>query len=227
MLLHAKPVEALALNYSHQIIDRGEGAPDASLPVPAQPTTTPPAVPAPSETTDALDFQWQATKQFAIVGGFSQRDATDNKNNDLVSIGLKGDPVKNVTVTAKFDEVHADGKNTKDVADFAFTNSKPFKLGCIDHLKITATYSSLNDQRKLQNETMAGKASWKIWKNEFLLDYGGLTKQNGEITTARVYSFTTDPNPKKWFHGGFYYKDRTMVDGTDRLIRRFTADWRC
>ena len=73
---------------------------------------------------------------------------------------------------------------------------------------------------------MTGKAAWKICKNEFLLDYGGLTKQNGEITISRVYSFTTDPNPKKWFHGGFYYKVRTLIDGEEKLIRRFTADWR-
>ena len=224
--IHAKPNAALTFNYSRKEIDRGEKKPEAGAQSPTHLADTASLVTPLSETTEALDAQWQATKQFAVVFGFSQRDTTDKQNSDTVSIGLTGDPVKNVTMTAKFDEVHTDGKNTKDVADFAFTNAKPFQLGCIKDLLITARYASLNDKRKLQNETMNGKASWKIWKNEFLLDYGGLTKENGEITISRVYSFTTDPNPKKWFHGGFYYKVRTMVDGTERLIRRFSADWK-
>jgi hypothetical protein len=224
--LHAKPTSSLTFNYTHQEIDRGQGTPDPNTPVTPAPVNPINTIIAPSESTEALDGQWQATKQFAVVFGFSQRETTDKTGGDTVSIGLKGDPVKNVTMTAKFDEVHTDGKNTKDVADFAFSNAKPFRFGCIQDLTITARYASLNDQRKLQNETMTGRAAWKIWKNEFLLDYGGLTKQNGEITISRIYSFTTDPNPKKWFHGGFYYKARTMVDGTERLIRRFSADWR-
>ena len=93
-------------------------------------------------------------------------------------------------------------------------------------ITFTARYASLNDQRKLQNETMTGRAAWKIWKNEFLLDYSGLTKPDGTSTVSRLYQFTTDPNPKKWFHGGFLYKVRTLPTGEDKLIRRFTADWR-
>jgi hypothetical protein len=226
LIVHAKPTAALTFNYSRQEIDRGQGAPEAGAPPTTTPATTP-VVQLPSESTDSFDGQWQATKQFAIVFGFSQKETSDNSNSgDTVSVGITGDPIKNVKMTAKFDEVHTDGKNTKDVADFAFSNAKPFKVGCINDLTLTAHYASLNDQRKLQNETMTGRASWKIWKNEFLLDYGGLTTQNGQTTISRIYSFTTDPNPKKWFHGGFYYKSRTMVDGTERLIRRFTADWR-
>ena len=53
------------------------------------------------------------------------------------------------------------------------------------------TRASLNDQRKLQNETMTGHATWKIWKNEFILDYGGLTKADGSSTITRLYGKAT------------------------------------
>jgi len=96
----------------------------------------------------------------------------------------------------------------------------------VKEITFTARYASLNDQRKLQNETMTGRAAWKILKNEFLLDYSGLTKPDGTSTINRLYQFTTDPNPKKWFHGGFLYKVRTLPTGEDKLVRRFTADWR-
>src|SRR5207244_3617051 len=104
--------------------------------------------------------------------GLTQKETTDKNDSDTVSIGVQGQPFKDVTVAAKFDEVHNDGKNTKDVADISICNTKPFALGPIKELTITAHYASLNDQKKLQNETMTGRAAWKIFKNEFLLDYG-------------------------------------------------------
>lgn len=218
LLVHAKPTAQLSLNLSRVEIDRGDDATASS----SAATTTP----TPSEATDSIDLQWQATKQFAIVMGVSQKDTTDRTDADTISIGLQGNPSRDVTLAAKFDEVHNDGKNTKDVADFSISNSKPLKFGIFKDVTISGHYASLNDMRRLQNETMTGRASWKIWKNEFVLDYGGITKQNGEVTTTRLYSFTTDPNPKKWFHGGFYYKVRTLATGEEKLIRRFTADWR-
>jgi hypothetical protein len=72
---------------------------------------------------------------------------------------------------------------------------------------------------------MTGRFAWKMWKNEFLFDYGGFTQQNGSFTN-RIYSFTTDPNTKGWFKGSILYKSRTMLDGTEFAIRRFTADAR-
>src|SRR5579884_18701 len=203
--VHAKPARNFSLGYSKLDIDRGDD---------------------PSESTDAFDLQWQATKQFAVVAGVSQTDTNNNANANAVSVGLQGEPIKNVTLAAKFDEVHQFAKNTKDVADISISNSKPFTLSPLRDLTITARYASLNDQRKLLNEVMTGRASWKLWKNEFLLDYGGFTHPDGTSTIARTYSFMTDPNPKKWFHGSFLYKVRTMLDGQEVLVRRFTADWK-
>lgn len=214
--LHAKPTKEFAVNYGRTEIDRGVQEVEGSEKVKADP----------SETTDSFDFQWQATKQFAIVFGGSQTDSSDKFDRDTLSIGLTGEPIKHISLTAKFDEVHHVGKNTKDVADFAISNSKPLRFGPISDLMITARYNSFNDQRKMINETMAGRASWKIWKNDFLLDYGGLLTKTGEETIYRLYSFTTDTNPKNRFHGGFYYKVRTLKDGTEKTIRRFTADWK-
>ncbi|HZP80171.1 MAG TPA: hypothetical protein VFB21_00915 [Chthonomonadaceae bacterium] len=203
--LHFKPTKTLGLNYSRLDIDRGDD---------------------PSESTDAFDFQWQTSKQFAVVAGVAQKDTTDSKNVNTVSVGLQGEPIKNVTLAAKFHEVHQEAVNTKDEADISISNAKPITFGPFQELTITARYASLNDQRKLQNETMTGRAAWKLWKNEFLLDYGGFTKPDGTSTITRVYQFTTDPNPNKWFHAGFLYKARTLLDGKEVLTRRFTADWR-
>ncbi|HLK57657.1 MAG TPA: hypothetical protein VKU00_13915, partial [Chthonomonadaceae bacterium] len=214
--VHVKPNRDLTFAYTRLEVDHGDDNP-ADKSDPTKKDTV--------ETTDTFDLQWQATKKFAVILGSSQRDTTDNTNADTVSVGMQGDPVRNVTMTAKFDEVH-NTKNTKDVADFSLCNAKPFSFGPIQNLTITARYASLNDQRKLQNETMTGHAAWKIWKNEFVLDYGGITKPDGTSTITRLYSFTTDPNPKKAFHGFFMYKVRTLADGQDQLIRRFTADWR-
>jgi hypothetical protein len=161
-----------------------------------------------------------------MTGAVSQHESADKQNSDTVSVGMKGQPIKAVAVDASFNEVHQDAKNTKDVADIGLSNPKPFTLGPIQELMISARYASLNDQRKLQNETVTGRATWKLWKNEFLLDYGGLTPKYGQTTTTRTYSFLTDPNPKKWFHAGFFYKDRSLYTGEEQLIRRFTVDAR-
>lgn len=146
-------------------------------------------------------------------------------SNTTITLGMQGEPTKNVTLSAKFDEVHQIGKNVKDVADISLSNTKPVNLGIFQELTITARYAALNDKQKLQNETMTGRAAFKIWKNEFVLDYGGYVKPDGS-TITRLYQFTTDPNPKKWFKGSFLYKSRTLLDGTEHHIRRFTADAR-
>lgn len=223
--VHVKPSSQLTFSYSRSEIDRGvDGTPTEAT---TTPTTTAAATGLPpSEATDTFDLQFQANKQFAIVAGLSQRDTTDSKDADTVKFGLQGQPTKNFTVAATFNEIHDNAKNTKDVADFAISNAKPFSLGFVKDITFTARYASLNDQRKMQNETMTGRAAWKILKNEFVLDYSGITKPDGTSTVNRLYQFTTDPNPKKWFHGGFLYKVRTMPTGEDKLIRRFTADWR-
>jgi hypothetical protein len=221
--VHVKPSSQLTFSYTRSEIDRGvDGTPTEPL---TTPTATGTGLP-PSEATDTFDLQFQANKQFAIVAGLSQRDTTDSKDADTVKFGLQGQPTKNFTVAATFNEIHDNARNTKDVADFAISNAKPFSLGLMKDITFTARYASLNDQRKMQNETMTGRAAWKILKNEFLLDYSGLTRPDGTSTVNRLYQFTTDPNPKKWFHGGFLYKVRTLPTGEDMLIRRFTADWR-
>lgn len=202
----ARPTKSFTLSYSRLDIDRDQKDP--------------------SESTDKLDIQWQTAKNFSIVAGFSQRDTTDKTDANSVTLGLQGQPIKDITLAAKYDEVHQVSKNTKGVADISICNAKPFKFGPITDFTLTARYASLNDQRKLQNETMTGKLTFKMWKNDFLLDYGGFTMPNGTSTVTRVYSFITDPNPKKWFHGTFLYKSRTMIDGQERLVRRFTADAR-
>ena len=209
--VHAKPVSGLSISYSNLDIERDGDTP--------------------SENTDKVDFSWQASKQFAVIGGYSQKNVNDPKdttqmgkgNVNTVSVGLSGQPVKNITLAAKFDEQHQVSANTHDAADISISNAKPMTFGPIQEMTITARYASLNDQRKLQNETMTGRASWKIWKNQFILDYSGITKADGS-TTSRLYSFATDANPKRPFHASFLYKARTLLTGQEMAIRRFTAD---
>jgi hypothetical protein len=217
--VHAKPTSQLTLQYTRVDLDRN--------PDPSQPNEA--GKPVITQNTEGYDLQFQATKQFAVVLGSSDTNTNDNKDASTVTIGLTGQPAKNVTLAAKFDEQHHTvAGNTKDVADIAISNTKPVKLGPLQELTVKAGYASLNDKGKLQNETMTGHASWKLWKNEFVLDYNGHTAAPGpaQTTTARLYSFITDPNPKHWFHASFLYKDRTMLDGKEMLIRRFTADAR-
>jgi hypothetical protein len=208
--MHFKPAKAFSFGYSKQDVDRTASA---------------------SETTDFFDFQWQAAKNFAIIGGFSQRDLLDPEDKEgkgdvhTVSVGLSGQPVPHLTVTAKFDEVHQVAQNTKNTADISLSNAKPIRLGPIEDLTITARFATANDQRRLMNETMAGRFAWKMWRNEFVFDYGGFTQQNGSFTN-RIYSFTTDPSPKKWFRASAMYKARTLLDGTEYSIRRYTLDAR-
>lgn len=179
------------------------------------------------ESSDGYDLQFQATKQFAVSFGQSSTDTNDKRNSNTVSVGMSGQPFKNITLAAKFNEVHDVGaKNTRDVADVAISNSQPINFGPLKGLTVKAGYAALNDQRKLQNEAMTGQAQWTLWKNACLLQYSGLTTVDGKSNTSRLYSFTTDPNTNRWFHGSFVYKVRTLVDGKENLIRRFTADAR-
>ncbi len=205
--MHMKPTRDLQVNVQRLDIDRGDN------------------IKAGSSGMDEVDVSWQATKQFAVIAGTSQTSTNNKTDSDSVSFGLKGDPIKNLTIGAKFDEIHST-TNTKDTADFSLSNSKPIKCGLITDLIVTAKYASLNDQRKLQNETMQGRLAFKIYKNEFLVDYAGISLPNGTSTIGRTYSFKTDPDPKRTFHGLFYYKVRTLVDGKEANVRNFTADWK-
>jgi len=212
--LHAKPTDTLTFHYGKSELERT-----------ADPTNKDEKGKSDvSEATESLDFELQATRKFAVIFGTSQTETTDNQDRKTVSIGLKGEPFQNVTVAAKFDEAHDIGKNTRGVSDVSIGNAKPVNIGPLKELSIKAGYASLNDKRKLQNEAMTGHASWTLWKSEFLVDYNGITKEFGKSTIARLYSFKTDPNPKRWFHGSFLYKIRTLVTGKEKQIRRFTAD---
>lgn len=210
--VHAKPSKNFAFGFTRTDIERGEQG---------------------SENGNALDMEWATGKKFKILAGISLHDLIDPTVKEdegkgdvkVYSIGLQSEPSKDLTLTAKFDEVHQVAVNVKDVADISLSNTKPISVGPFKDLVITARYAALNDQRVMQNETMAGRMAWKLWKNEFLLDYGGQIDKTGD-TISRLYSFATDPNPKRWLHAGFYYKVRSLLDGQERTIRRFTADAR-
>jgi hypothetical protein len=205
MNLHMKPTSKLSVNYSLLDVDQGAE---------------------PSALNNSLDFAWQTSKKLAVVAGVTQTDTNNNQNAAGVTIGLQGEPARNVTLAAKFNEVHQDTIDSKDVADISISNSKPFCLGPLQNITLTARYAALNDMRKLQNETMTGHAAWTLWKNQFLLDYNGIANNTAISNVTRTYSFITDPNPQKRFHASFLYKDRTFIDGSQKLTRRFTADWK-
>ncbi len=196
-----------------------------------------------NEFANGVDFSWQATKKFAIIAGISHRDVQNPQNPqntqtptttplvpllgdvNIYTVGMTGEPLKDVRFAASFNEIHQISINTKDVADVSLSNAKPIRLGPLQDFIITARYAALNDQRKMMTEVMTGKATWKLWKNEFMLDYGGNIDKTGEAI-SRTYFFSTDPNPKLSFKGSFYYKQRTMLDGSEKMIRRFTASAR-
>jgi hypothetical protein len=204
--VHLKPEKTVTMNFQRLDIDRDNKTTGSSA-------------------MDEFDVNWQATKQLAVVAGGSQTTTNNNTNADTVSIGLKGDPCKNLTLGAKFDEIH-NTLNTKDVADFSVSNAKPVKFGIFSNIILTAKYSSLNDQRRLQNETMTGHLTFDVRKNSFLFDYAGVTLPNGTSTINRTYSFKTDPDVKRTFHFSFFYKDKTLITGKEALVRNFTADWK-
>ena len=245
--IHAKPTANLSLQVGRRDIDRRVDTKD----------TKPEDKLDGLVSTESVELDFQATKNFSIILGGSQTEVPDAPktaqtdaaattgttaspdakpadkpiptltDSSSLTVGMKGEPIKNVTLAAKFDELHDVGKNTKDVADVSIGNTKPLKFGAMQELTVKAGYVSLNDKRMLQNEAMTGHASWKMWKHEFLLDYGGFSKLEGKTLneiTSRTYSFKTDPTPQRWFHGSFFYKVRTLADGKDRLVRKFTAD---
>ena len=255
--IHAKPTDALTVQIARRDIDRQVDDKDT------KPEDKKDGV----LSTESVELDFQAAKNFTFVFGQSQTDVlnapktaqtdivasssandatttagvgkTDGSaaatgkpivgltDSNTVTVGLKTDPGRNITIAAKFDETHDDGKNTRELADISIGNAKPVSLGPLRELSIKAGYASLNDKRQLQNETMTGHAAWKLWKHEFLLDYGGFSKLDGKTlneTTSRTYSFKSDPAPARWFHGSFLYKVRTLADGKDYLVRKFGAD---
>lgn len=240
--VHVKPVQTLDIAYTHNTLQRSwDPARDVQSATAASnanqtgnaavqvPDSLDP-MPAVQSSTHGLDLQWQAAKKFSVVLGTSQTDTNNENNADSFTAGLVGEPAQNLQLTAKFNELHDDGKNVKDVADVSIGNAKPLCFGPLQEITFKAGYASLNDKKRLQNETMTGHATWKLWKNQFTLDYGSQAKDNAgkttDVTISRLYAFTTDPNPSRLFHGGFVYKVRTLVDGQEKLIRRFTADAR-
>ncbi len=255
--IHAKPTDALTVQVARRDIDRKLDDADTKTEDKKDGILS----------TESVELDFKATKNFSIIFGQSQTDVLDksqtvqadrttsadtaatagvagadktdadkkNANKPIlgltdsstVSVGIKSEPGKNITIAAKFDETHDDGKNTREQADISIGNAKPLTLGPLRELTIKAGYASLNDKRLLQNETMTGHAAWKLWKHEFLLDYGGFSKLDGKTlteTTSRTYSFKTDPGPQRWFHGNFLYKVRTLADGKDYQVRKFGAD---
>lgn len=205
-----KPTKTFSIGFTRQDTDRGEQG---------------------TEAFDALDFQWQVGKKVSILAGLSDKNVVDPAQKDdkgqgdikTYTLGIQGEPLRHMTLTAKFDEVHNITQNVKDVADISLSNTKPLSVGPLKDFVLTARYAALNDQRRMMNEVMTGKASWKLWKNEFLLDYGGNIDKTGN-TISRTFSFATDPNPKHWYRGSFYYKVRTLLDGHEFTIRRFTSE---
>lgn len=207
-----KPSKNFSIGFTRQDTDRGDQG---------------------TEGFDALDFQWQIAKKVSILAGLSERNVLDPNLKDdqgqgdikTYTLGIQGEPLRHMTLTAKFDEVHNITQNVKDVADISLSNTKPLSIGPLKDFVLTARYAALNDQRAMMNEVMSGRVSGKLWKNEFLLDYGGNIDKLGN-TIARTFSFATDPNPKRWYRGSFYYKVRTMLDGQEFTIRRFTSEAR-
>ncbi|CCW36273.1 hypothetical protein CTKA_01617 [Chthonomonas calidirosea] len=215
MSLHTQPTQYLTLDYTRSDLRR---SPDANNPVEKD-------KPVIVENTEGYGVKYQATKQLALTVNTTTTVADDQNGKSAVSLGLQGEPCKDITLAAQFDELHTKAdQNTHDVANFSIRNTKPISIGPLQNLTIQAGYASLNDHRKLINETMTGHIEWTLWKNTFALDYSGQTLPSGQSTTTRLYSFATDPNPHRWLHASFYYRDWTMLDGKVILTRKFMAD---
>src|SRR5579875_263148 len=215
MSLHSQPTQYLTLDYTRSDLRR---SPDANNPVEK-------GKPIIVENTEGYGVKYQATKQLALTINTTTTVADDQNGKSAVSLGLQGEPCKDITLAAQFDELHTKAdQNTHDVANFSIRNTKPISFGPLQNLTIQAGYASLNDHRKLINETMTGHIEWTLWKNTFALDYNGQTLPNGQSTATRLYSFATDPNPHRWLHASFYYRDWTMFDGKVILTRKFMAD---
>lgn len=215
--VHTQPTQYLTLDYTRTDLQR---SPDATNPVEKNHQQI-------TEATEGYGLKYQATKGLAVTVASTTTTANDQNGKSAVSLGLQGEPFKDVTLAAQFDELHTKAdQNTHDVANFSIRNTKPLNLGPVQNLTIQAGYSSLNDHRKLVNEAMTGHLEWTMWKNTFTLDYNGQALPTGRSTTTRLYSFITDPNPKRWLHASFYYRDWSLLDGKVVLTRKFTVDAR-
>jgi hypothetical protein len=180
-----------------------------------------------TETTRGCNVQYKATPQFVVEFGASDTVTNNNQNGQGMSVGLTGQPFDNLAVSAQFNEVHTQGNhNTHEVTNISIGTTKPVNVGPLKNLSFKYGYASLNDMRKLQNENMVGHVDWSMWKNTFLVDYTGVTLPTGKSVTQRTYSFTTDPNPKKWFRGSFYYQVHSLITGQQVVTRQFSADAR-
>ncbi len=180
-----------------------------------------------TEMTRGYNLQYKATPQFVVEFGASDTTTNNNQNGQGMSVGLTGQPFNNLAVTAQFNETHTQGNhNTHEVTNVSIGTTKPVNFGPMKELSFKYGYASLNDMRKLQNENMVGHINWTMWKNTFLIDYTGVTLPTGKSVTQRTYSFTTDPNPKKWFRGSFFYQVHSLITGQQVVSRQFSADAR-
>ncbi len=180
-----------------------------------------------TEMTRGYNLQYKATPQFVVEFGASDTTTNNNQNGQGMSVGLTGQPFNNLAVTAQFNETHTQGNhNTHEVANVSIGTTKPVNVGPLKDLSFKYGYASLNDMRKLQNENMVGHVNWSMWKNSFLIDYTGVTLPTGQSVTQRTYSFATDPNPKKWFRGSFFYQVHSLITGQQVVSRQFSMDAR-
>ena len=180
-----------------------------------------------SSATQGVNVQYQATKQFSVQVASSTTNSTDYQDAHTMTLGMQGQPLKDITLAAQFNETHTVADHiTHDDANVSISNVKPISFGPVKNLIIKAGYVSLNNSPTLHNESMTGHAEWSLWKNSFLLDYSGEKLPTGMTTITRLYSFDSDNNPKLWIHGAFYYRDWTLITGQTEITRRFNIDAR-
>lgn len=187
-------------------------------------STTPQTV---NQNTQGCTVQYQATPKFVVDFGASATTSSDHQDGQGMTIGLTGQPYTNLSVSAQFNETHTQADhNTHEVTNVAVSNTKPVNIGPVQNLSVKYGYASLEDVRKLQNENMVGHVQWNMFKNSFLIDYSDQTLPNGQTTSDRTYSFSTDPNAKRWLHAGFFYEAHTLLTGQKVISRHFSIDAR-
>jgi len=196
--------KSLNLRFNNLTIDRGT---DASL------------------ATNALFWNWQGNRGISVSGNFAQTDTNNNQDVKSQSYTVASPVSRDLNVATSYSEVDTSNTNVKQVKDVALSNRAAFNALGLKQMTLTAKYSSMSDQDKLQSEAVTGRVQGALGKNLVALEYSGSTNPQNSSAVSRAFSFVSDRNAKLPLHFDVLYKARNINGSDIQLVRLYNLTY--
>lgn len=164
-----------------------------------------------------IRFSWGYARQLnSLQNGAMQSNA-----------GLTPGQIGDVKVdAANYQTNRWDNARNQSTGNVQLSTVKPIRLGPLQDFSFRVGANTLRDNNNWQYENNRYGANWRLGSNNFGYEYFSQMTPTGDRAIDRLFSFSTDQDPKRALRGSVSYKVRTLPNDQQIMVRNYNLTLR-